>query len=42
MPILDSYTRTDTLKDEYLNGEMDKGVYILSKYGWDEKRSSNM
>jgi hypothetical protein len=42
VPEFNKYIKTNPSNDEYLSGEMEKGVFILSKYGWDNKRSSNM
>jgi hypothetical protein len=42
IPYFEKYLFTNPDYDQYLNGEIDKSVYILTKYGWDQKRSSNM
>jgi hypothetical protein len=41
-PQFEKYLKTNPANDEFLNGEVEKGVFILTKYGWDEKRGSNM
>jgi hypothetical protein len=41
-PHLEKYLKTTSAHEEYLSGEVEKGAYILTRYGWDEKRGSNM
>lgn len=41
-PIFAKLHNTNPADEAFIDGEREKGVFILTKYGWDEKRSSNM